>query len=240
MKEGGSNADELEDSYGGYIDDFCADYMDTIPKRTQFVQGINGFEDPNEFQDACFAALKDQPKLNTWFDPIDPLSSITQKEICDLHYKLFQSLREKQRTSLAEYVSFSYLASLDLFLNAHMQEDFENCVNQAVVDHPANWVTEFTANHPAFKNWESKEMVEHAGQTASAVETECADKVACAAMGTCAACDACSIAISRIYRTYEVYLNNLFAETFKTHAEAMFDRLHRANLTLETASTSQI
>ena len=30
----GSNAEELEDSYGGYIDDFCVDYMDTIPKRT--------------------------------------------------------------------------------------------------------------------------------------------------------------------------------------------------------------
>jgi len=76
-------------------------------------------------------------KLNSWFDPIDPLSSITQREICDLHFKLYTSLREKQRTSIAEYVSFSYLASLDLFLNAQAQEDFENCVNQEVVAQPA-------------------------------------------------------------------------------------------------------
>ena len=65
---------------------------------------------------------------------------------------------------------------MDLFINAHMQEDFENCVNQEVVKHPSQWVTDFTTNHPAFKNWDSKEMVEYAGNTATAVETECADK----------------------------------------------------------------
>jgi len=67
--------------------------------------------------------------MNTWFDPIDPLSSITKKEICDLHFKMFSSLRNEQRTSLAEYVILSYIGSLDLFLNAHMQEDLRSCVN---------------------------------------------------------------------------------------------------------------
>ena len=60
-----------------------------------------------------------------------------------MHFKLFDSLRDKQRTSTAEFVSFSYLASLDLFLNAHQQEDYENCVNMDVIEQPSQWVTEF-------------------------------------------------------------------------------------------------
>ena len=218
----------MTDDFDKYIDDFCTNYDETMPQRTQFVKEINGVEDPGEFQEACFKALSDHGQLNIWYDPIDPLSSITQKEICDLHYKLFSSLRSKQRTSLAEFVSFSYLASLDLFLNAHEQEDYENCVNREVVVKPNQWVTEFTTTHPAFKNWENSEMTNTNGLTGNAVQVECANKTE-----NGAACDGCSIAISRIYKTYEVYLNNLFAETFKTHSEAMFNKLHEANLALE-------
>jgi len=58
----------------------------------------------------------------------------------------------------------------------------------------------------------------------------------CAATGACAACNGCSIALSRVYKTYEVYLNNLFAEIFKTHSTAMFNSLHEANLAIETAT----
>ena len=146
------------DDFDKYVDDFCSNHEDILPQRTQFVKEINGIEDPGDFQNACFKQFVEQPTLNTWFDPIDPLSSITQKEICDLHYKLFKSLRDKQRTSLAEFVSFSYLASIDLFLNAHEQEDYENCVNKEVVLRPNQWVADFTMSHPAFKNWEATEM----------------------------------------------------------------------------------
>ena len=132
----GANGSAFKSDYNSYIENFCDTFGDVMPRRTKFVSAINGIEDETEFQDACFNQLGQDPKLNTWFDPIDPLSSITQKEICDLHYKLFKMLRDKQRTSLAEYVSFSYIASLDLFLNAHMQEDYENCINQQVVKHP--------------------------------------------------------------------------------------------------------
>ena len=107
------------DDFDKYVDDFCDNYADVLPQRTKFVKAISDVADKTAFSEACFAQLALQPTLNTWFDPIDPLSSITQKEICDLHFKLFASLRAKQRTSLSEYTSFSYLASLDLFLNAH-------------------------------------------------------------------------------------------------------------------------
>lgn len=232
----GEKGSQFVQDFQNYVDDFCDAYLTVLPKRTEFVRAINGVEDPKEFEDACFAQLASTPQLNTWFDPIDPLSSITQKEICELHYKLFTSLRDKQRTSLAEYVSFSYIASLDLFLNAHMQEDYENCVNQQVVKHPNQWVSSFVRDHPAFKNWESNTQAETMGQVATAVDAECADKATCAATGACESCDGCSIAISRIYFAYQTYLNNLYAATFKTYSESMFDRLHQANLVLEGAT----
>ena len=106
-------------AFVGYVADFCDTYETILPKRTNFVKKIKDIEDPAEFQTACLSSLAENPELNSWFDPIDPLSSITQKEVCDLHQKLFESLRSKQRSSAAEYISFSYIASLDLFLNAH-------------------------------------------------------------------------------------------------------------------------
>ena len=66
------------------------------------------------------------------------------------------------------------------------------------------------------------------------VEGKCWGMVmTCAATGACESCDGCSVAVSRVYYAYQTYLNNLFAATFKTYSETMFDRLHQANLVLE-------
>ena len=186
---------------------------------------LNGIEKTDLFQSKCFDLLGEDERLNIWFDPIDPLASITQKEICDLHWRLFDSLRKKQRTSLAEYVSFSYLASLDLFLNAHMQEDMENCVNTQVLGNTRNWVTGFVDSHPAFKNWKYTEKNNVAGQVANAVNDECENNKA--------DCDGCAIAIARVYLSYQTYLNELFAVQFSKASEAMFDKLHEVTLQLQ-------
>ena len=100
--------------------------------------------------------------------------------------------------------------------------------------HPSQWVTDFTTNHAAFKNWEVDNKLEVSALTADAIKEKCGtDKDSCAATGSCPSCDGCSIAVSRVFKTYEAYLNSLFAATFKTHSEAMFNRLHEANLALE-------
>ena len=65
---------------------------------------------------------------NYWFDPIDPSASISQSEICDMFSKLFAQLKAKGITSVAEYISFSYMITLDLYLYAHEQNDFESCI----------------------------------------------------------------------------------------------------------------
>ena len=98
---------------------FCKTYEEALPQRTAFVKALSQIQDAETFTEACTAQLASLDSLNIWFDPIDPLSSITPKEICDLHFKLFTSLHSKERTSIAEFTSFSYLASLDLFINAH-------------------------------------------------------------------------------------------------------------------------
>lgn len=79
------------------------------------------------FNSFCLTSLINYD--NIWYDPIDPMVTISQNEICDLHWKLFESLRERGRTSTAEYINFSILASLDLYLNAYEQDDYENCID---------------------------------------------------------------------------------------------------------------
>ena len=124
-----SGDEQAQSDFTTYLENFCTSYGEILPKRTAFIQAISDIGDAADFTEACFTHLEQTPTLNTWFDPIDAIASITQQEVCDLHFKLFESLRAKQRTSIAEFVSFSYLASLDLFLNAYQQEDYENCVN---------------------------------------------------------------------------------------------------------------
>jgi hypothetical protein len=38
------------------------------------------------------------------------------------------------------------------------------------------WVSSFVTDHPAFKNWESKQKTEVEGSVAVAVDASCADK----------------------------------------------------------------
>lgn len=165
------------------------------------------------------------------------MSSITQREICDLHFKLFAQLQDKQRTSLAEYVSFSYIASLNLYLKAYAQEDYENCVNNEVVGSASNsWLTSFLSEHTAFTNWPSSDKLKLAGDIAQVIAIQCPDAETCLKTGSCPdSCNACATAISRTYKNYEVYLNELFAKLFREHSENMFNELHEANLALDTA-----
>jgi hypothetical protein len=91
--------------------------------------------------------------LNVWFDPIDPLTSIASQEICDLHKKLFASLAAKGINSLAEYSSFSYLITLDLYLNAYEQEDYESCINANVLFAPKQFCEGFIDESVNFELW---------------------------------------------------------------------------------------
>ena len=94
--------------------------------------------------------------MNTWFDPIDPLAQISTDEICKMHFKLFGRLQERGRTSISELASFSYLASLDLFIHAAAQIDYESCINMAVVESPNQWTTDFVTSNSVFLVWDKK------------------------------------------------------------------------------------
>lgn len=98
--------------------DYCTKYQQALPKRSEFVQYLWNKEG-SSFSSECLNFLQTSQNLNEWFDPIDPMISISQQEVCDLHAKLFASLRQKGVTSLAEYISFSYLITLDMYINAN-------------------------------------------------------------------------------------------------------------------------
>ena len=60
-----------------YIGDFCEKYTDILPLRTDFISAVAPITDANDFTKACFDHLENNPELNSWFDPIDAISSIT-------------------------------------------------------------------------------------------------------------------------------------------------------------------
>ena len=228
-----NNEANAEENLVTYMNNFCDSYSEILPMRTNFVQEVSQIVDADDFNEECFKQLNENLTLNAWFDPIDAIASVTQQEICDLHFKLYESLRDKQRTSVAEFVSFSYLASLDLFLNAHQQEDYENCVNMDVLEEPNQWVTNFVTQHPALLIWTPRAKTDIAAETADVIKNSCPDHQTCSQTGSCQGCDGCSTSIARIYKTFELYLNTEFANSFRTYSETMFNKLHEANLELE-------
>lgn len=207
-----------------YIQDFCDSVQSILPQRTDFVKALKDIEDQETFTETCLSLQADTLR-NSWFDPIDPQASITQQEICDLHFELFSQLAEKQRTSLSEYVSFSYLASLDLFVNANMQEDFENCINLEVVEQPNQWATNFVTTNPVFLAWDSDAKLQVAAEAAQSIVAGCPGITDCAATGSCSGCAGCSLGIAFIYKAFEMSLNQKFAEEFKAYSVQMFNEL---------------
>ena len=80
VKAGGADVVDATEQFDLFADDFCTNYRDVLPMRTDFVKEIYQLEDEAAFGEACTGYLTDDKHktLNTWFDPIDPLSSITQ------------------------------------------------------------------------------------------------------------------------------------------------------------------
>jgi hypothetical protein len=103
-----------------------------------------------------------------------------------------------------------------------------------VIEQPHQWVTSFVTSHPALLIWSSEAKLDIAAESAQDITTRCSDTATCSATGSCEACDGCSAGISRVYRTFELYLNTMFADKFRVYSENMFNKLHEANLALET------
>lgn len=103
-----------------------------------------------------------------------------------------------------------------------------------VIDQPNEWVTEFVTSHPALLIWSAQAKLDIAAESGTDITTQCADQATCVSAGTCEGCDGCSAGIARVYRTFELYLNTMFAERFREYSEQMFNKLHEANLALET------
>lgn len=70
---------------------FCDKYLQAFPTRTDFVKNIKSLS-ADTFDFECQNKLTDDPLINVWFNPIDPMVSISQQQVCDLHKKLFASL----------------------------------------------------------------------------------------------------------------------------------------------------
>lgn len=60
-----------------YINDYCSNYQTALTQRTAFVQTMMA-TDATEFNSVCLDYLKTySTQLNYWFDPIDPITSIS-------------------------------------------------------------------------------------------------------------------------------------------------------------------
>jgi hypothetical protein len=70
---------------------YCDKFREAVPTRTEFVKKIKPLSG-TDFDTACLNELSENPQINVWFNPIDPMVSISSTQICDLHRKLFASL----------------------------------------------------------------------------------------------------------------------------------------------------
>eukprot|EP00347_Sterkiella_histriomuscorum_P021996 403332044 len=203
--------------------DFCDKYLDILPKRTAFVQQLkNKIQESGqgEFDSQCENLLKTTQGLNLWFDPIDPMVSISQTEICDIHKKLFNSLNAKGIQSLAEFVSFSYLITMDLYLNANQQQDYESCIQTQILTSPKQTCLDLLHSNPVFLIWPETSKAD--------LCIEAAQKVTVGCNGV-QSCDACAIQLATMYKGYEQYINGQYSTVFQTYEKQIFQSLDTEN-----------
>ena len=103
-----------------------------------------------------------------------------------------------------------------------------------LIEQPNQWVTSFVTSHPALQIWSPEARLNIAADSAAEIEQICADKATCSATGQCEACNGCSAGITRVFKTFEIYLNTMFADKFRDYSEIMFKKLHEASLAIES------
>jgi len=102
-----------------------------------------------------------------------------------------------------------------------------------VLEEPSQWITEFVTQHPALLIWNAQAKTDIAAETGKEIIQSCPDHATCSQTGSCQGCDGCAKGIASVYKTFELYLNTEFANSFRTYSETMFNKLHEANLHLE-------
>ncbi|CDW72095.1 UNKNOWN [Stylonychia lemnae] len=205
--------------------------QDNLPKRTQFVTELkHSIQEQKDFDSTCSNLLQNTQGLNSWFDPIDPMVSISQQEVCEIHKKLFNQLASIGISSLAEYVSFSYLVILDLYLNANQQEDYESCINAKVNASPKDTCLTLIKDHPVFSIWSSTQKSDICDEVASGIATAVAvDELT----------DGCAIQEAIIYKGYEFFINNDFSTVFQHYEKQIFASLEAENKKTKYSSSIQ-
>ena len=113
-------------------------------------------------------------------------------------------------TSLAEYVSYSYLTILDLFLNANQQEDYESCINAQVLRDPKTYCQNHLKANEAFLLWNQQQKETECIQSASAITSAGLES------------DGCAIVMARLYKSYQRYLNEKYASYFQDYEKKIF------------------
>jgi ferredoxin len=194
-----------------------------LPKWTQFVTTIKNTPE-DDFNRTCLNQLQSTAGLNEWFSPIDPMISISQQEICDLHSRLFASLRQKGIQTVAEYVSFSYIVTLDLFLNANQQEDYENCVNYYALNAPKLYCADLTRGQ-VFSLWSGEEKATACEHAATEVASQCDGQTQC---------DSCAVMLASAYQSYQTFVNDKYSGFFQQYEKKIFASLDAQNKIAET------
>ena len=116
-----------------------------------------------------------------------------------------------------------------------MQEDFENCINIDVVEKPNEWATNFIMKNDVFLIWDQNSKLKAAAEAGQAVTSACPNFTDCKSTGNCSSCQGCATVMAFIYKEFEKYINQRFAEEFKTYSEEMFKQLSAANSATTTS-----
>lgn len=181
------------------------------------------------FNSTCLLLLQNTLGINMWYDPIDPMISISENEICELHSLLFTQLKSRGISSLSEFVSFSYLITLDLYFTANQQESYENCVNIYAYNSTSTYAaSELSSELFCLLNSTYKSTLSSLASTT--LDSSCGDGYS--------SCDACAITLAVLYQTYQKYVNDLFSYTYQEYIKKIFYSLDTQNRIYATSSSS--
>jgi hypothetical protein len=149
---------EIQESYSGATDSttteiiykFCETFGEGYEERKNMFDEIYQIEEEEYFSSNCteyYDYVYDSEAAR--FDPIDLTGYTESSVLCSGLYDLIYTLREHGRDTLSEVIRYSYLYSIEYFIESAEVKDYSDCEEREAEDESTfclwyfNWASDF-------------------------------------------------------------------------------------------------
>ncbi|CDW72804.1 UNKNOWN [Stylonychia lemnae] len=193
---------------------FCETFGDGYQQRKRLISKVYMDQDQESFNTKCvdfydYNYDKDLSK----FDPLDMSDRLESFYFCDSLFKMIQVLKTHKKDQLADIIRYSYIMSLQTFIETYQANDYGRC--EEIEAQKDTFCSDFFEWRSDFALWTAKQSQQICGKvTLSAKEQPDIQ-------------DMCAYTITRVYGMYNQYMNKILDNILSKEIQALNQELDK-------------